>query len=355
MLVMRKALVALLLAVPATHAVAQNATVIGAVVLKEGGQPLGFATVSVLSQGTQLLTGETGRFMLLNLPPGQVRLRFKRIGFSPKDTTLTVAANDTARVRLEMTRLVIQLPAMLVSGACTNEAPRQAQPQILADLFEQVKQNAEQSRLLASQKPFLLHVYRIQGIQNGTRLTPTRIDTVTRTVERIPYVPSQVVSRGEGVDADSWVLHLPDLADFADTAFTNHHCFRYAGQTRWESDSVIQVDYEPVPWLAKETDVEGTMYLRVNDYQLVGTITKLNRIPRQFWTSGLAEVTVHARFGQLVAGIPTLDEWLMSRRFRRDTRVETGQVFRLQWLDSTATRPDTTLLLRLRDLPRLRP
>ena len=142
--------------------------------------------------------------------------------------------------------------------------------------------------------------------------------------------------------SSGWVLHLPDLANLADTAFTNNHCFRYSGQGRWEADSVIKVDYEPVPWLDKETDIKGTIYLRVKDYQLVGTTTTLNRIPPQFWGSnGLEELTIHARFAEIVSGIPTLDEWVMTRRYRRNTRVENGQVFRLQWLDSTAAKVDT--------------
>jgi hypothetical protein len=323
----------------ASSATAQRATVAGEILLKETGQQLGFATVSVASQGTQLLTNESGKFLLLGLPPGQIRLRFKRIGFAPKDTTLSVAANDTARLRIEMTRLVIQLPAMVVSGKCTNEMPLQAQPRILADLFEQVRQNAEQARLLAKQKPFVLHVYRVLGVRRGDRVTPASADTGMRTVDELPYVPRKVLSRDE---TSGWVFHLPDLANLADTAFTNNHCFRYAGQGRWESDSVIKVDYEPVPWLDKDTDIKGTIYLRVADYQLVGTTTTLNRIPSHFWgANGLEELTVHARFAEIVSGIPTLDEWVLIRRYRRNTRVETGQVFRLEWLDSTRAKVDT--------------
>ena len=324
----------------------QNPTVSGQVVLKDGGQPLGFTTVSILSDNRQLLTNESGRFLLLGLAPGEVRLRFKRIGFAPKDTAFRIAAGDTARVSVEMTRLAIQLPAMMVTGKCTNETPAQPQPQVLADLFEQVQQNAERARLLARQKPFVLHVYRVQGMKRGDRLIATAVDTGKRSVEYLRYEPRKVVSYDSSA---GWVFHLPDLSNFADSAFTSTHCFRYAGQGRWESDSVIKVDYEPVPWLDEDTDIRGTMYLRVSDYQLVGTTTKLNRIPRQFWSSQLQELTVHARFGEIIAGIPTLDEWVLTRRYSRNTRVETGQVFRLQWLDSTAAKVDTVRLL-----PRLR-
>ena len=55
--------------------------------------------------------------MLRDPPPGEVRLRFRRIGFAPKDTALVAGANDTVRVRIEMTRLALELPAVIVNGA----------------------------------------------------------------------------------------------------------------------------------------------------------------------------------------------------------------------------------------------
>jgi hypothetical protein len=139
------------------------------------------------------------------------------------------------------------------------------------------------------------------------------------------------------------VLALPELPDFADTAFTNNHCFRYAGQGRYERDSVIQVEFEPVPWLDKEVDIRGTMYLQVDGYQLEGTLTKLNKVPPQLRRSGLLEVEVRARFSEIVTGVPVLDEWQMTTHYRHPQvpGVEVGQVFSFRWADSTAAKRDT--------------
>lgn len=324
---------------------AQTATVIGQVRMTDGGQALGFTTVSILPRGPQLLTNESGRFLLRDLPGGEVHVRFKRIGYAPRDTTVTVAVGDTARIEIGMRRLVIQLPAMMVSGKCTNEAPTQPQPAVLAELFDQVNQNAERMRLFAKEKPFLLDVFRMRGYRSrGDKIVPTRVDTVVRRpLPPEPYQPKRVIQRGEGRDADGWVLALPELPDFADSAFTNNHCFRYAGQTRYGADSVIQVDFEPVPWLDKEVDIEGTMYLRADGYQLVATITKLNKVPGQFRRSGLEEVTVRARFSEIATGVAVLDEWEMTTRYRypQPSRVEMGQVFSFRWTDSTLTKIDT--------------
>jgi hypothetical protein len=324
---------------------AQGSVVIGQVRVQDGGQPLGYSAVSVLAPSSTLLTGESGKFMLLALPAGQVTIRVKHIGYAPKDTVVTLAGNDTVRLDVSLPRLVIQLPAMIVSGKCTNTSPTEPLPAVLAELFDQVNQNAERYKLLAKANPFVMQVYRVRGVRNpGGGVVPTRIDTVVRRpLPPAPYAPKRVVQRGEGNDADGWVLALPELPDFADTAFTNNHCFRYAGQTRYEGDSVIAVEFEPVPWLNKETDIEGTMFLRADGYQLVATVSKLNRIPSHLRNSGLQEVTVRARFSEIVSGVAVLDEWDLTTRYRRPQppRTEIGQVFGIKWTDTTAAKVDT--------------
>ena len=326
----------------------QGAAVLGEIVLGESGVQLGFTTVAILPQGTQLLTSESGKFLVRNLPAGQVRLRFKRIGFAPKDTVLIMAANDTARIRIAMSRLVIQLPAMVVSGKCTDQTPLEPKPAVLSELFDQVQQNAERIKLLAEQKPFVLRTVRQNAIRsrNG-RLDIVRMDTLVRPpLPAEPYRPKATVQRGQGFDIGKWALAVPELSDFADTAFTNNHCFRYAGHTRFELDSVIRVDFEPVPWLDKEVDVEGSMYLRVDNYHLAGLTLKLNRIPAQFARAGMREVNFRALFTELVPAFPVLTEWELTNVFRANepTRVEQGQVIGVTWLDSATVKPDTVRL-----------
>jgi len=345
---MRLAIAALVCAIGLAGA-SQAQTVSGQVVLADDGQPLGFTTVSIVNQQL-MLTNESGKFSL-HLTPGPISLRFKRIGFAPKDTSLNLAANDTVHLRVEMRRLVIQLPAMMVSGKCTNETPIQEKTTVLAELFEQIHQNAERVKLLAAQKPFYMYVFRVDGFRNrDNKLIPQTVDTVIRRpVPPTPYQPKSVIRRS--LNEDNWVMSLPEMSDLADTAFTNNHCFHYAGPTRWEADSVVKIDYEPVPWLDKEVDIKGSLYLKIDGYQLVAQVTSLNRIPPQLRNSQLVEVTVRAKFTEFVAGIPVLDEWELIKRFRNPIlpRVELGQVFNLKWVDSTATKVDT-----LRLLPRLR-
>ena len=163
-----------------TSANAQSALLTGQIVLSDDGQPLGYTTIALLSSGTQQLARENGSFSL-TLPPGEVRLRFKRVGFVPRDTALILAANDTARLRIQMTRLVIRLPEVVVRGACTDRTAAGEGSGILPELFEQVRQNAERMRLLAQERPFMMKaVHYNRFVDGNNRVTGPRTDTLER-------------------------------------------------------------------------------------------------------------------------------------------------------------------------------
>jgi hypothetical protein len=308
---------------------AQHATLVARAIEGKVGEPLGFTSVSVPQLGIQRLTTESGTIVLRDLSPGEVRLRFRRIGFAPKDTVITVVANDTARISIEMARLVLQLPAVIVDGACTDRTPFEEKAPILAALFDQVRQNAERLVLLAKERPFTIQGSEEKGPRRRGGALPPTVAFSRGPLPDTAYVPGRVY----WPMGNTGGVQLPEIADVADTAFTNNHCFWYAGQTRFGTDSVIQVDFEPVPWLAKGVDLEGSMYLRVDGYRLVGMVTRLNRIPRE-WRSRLAAYATRARFDEVVSDVPMLAEWEVTntmRGSREPTVVATGRRTGVRW------------------------
>lgn len=308
---------------------AQTATVVARTVERDGGQPLGFTTVSVAAHRIQRLTNESGAIVLRRLPPGEIRLRFRRIGFAPRDTVVAVAANDTARLSIEMVRLAIQLSAEQ-ARTCTDRTPFEEKTPVLAELFDQVRQNAERLALLVKERPFTIEWSEEQGLRgNGRPALPTRTSS-RRPLPDEPYAPGRVARRMGHVG----IVKLPELADIADTAFTNNHCFWYAGQTRFGADSVMQVDFEPVPWLAGNVDLEGSIFLRIDGFRLVGMVTRLNRIPGNF--PNLVAYAARARFQELVSDIPLVADVELTNTFRNSAEpmvVATGRVTGVQWLD----------------------
>ena len=330
-------------AVSAAHA--QHATVVGRVVVRESGEPLGYASISVLPGAEQRLAGAGGAFVLRNLPPGEIRLRFRHIGFAPRDTTLVVGANDTAQVRIEMTRLALSLPTVVVDGTCTDRTPFEERPADLTALYDQVVQNAERLRLLARERPFAIEVTNTRGIEGrGSGLST---DTIVRgPLPQEGYAPRRILRPFGGRRLGG--VMLPELADIADTAFTNNHCLWYAGHERFGSDSVVRVDFEPVPWLAREVDFEGSIFVRVDGYQLVGMITRLNRIPGE-WQRTLQGYGTRARFDELVSGVPVLAEFEITNTFRDSpvpVVVQRSRVLGVRWVASPPGARDTPLQYR---------
>jgi hypothetical protein len=324
---------------------AQHATVVGRVVGRESGEPVDYASVSVLTSGAQRLAGENGAFTLRDLLPGEVRLRFRRIGFAAKDTALVVGANDTVRVRVEMARLALELPAVVVHGACTDRTPFEDRPPVLAALFDQVIQNAERLRLLARERPFTIEMSDTRGIPGRTQMVT---DTMVRgPLPAEPYKPRHILHDFLGRKNGRAVL--PELPDIADTAFTNNHCLWYAGQERFGSDSVIRVDFEPVPWLARHADFEGSIFVRIDGYQLVGLVTRLNRIPKE-WGRSIVGYGQRARFEELVSGVPVLAEFEVTNTFPGSSAPvvnRRSRVIGVRWLATPPTARDA-----VRRLPR---
>jgi hypothetical protein len=197
--------------------------------------------------------------------------------------------------------------------------------------------------LLATAKPFVFRAASVGGFRDPKKpFVPTRMDTLERgPLPVVRYEPKRVARRGTGAFTGSWMIHMPELPDFADTAFTNNHCFHYAGQTRFETDSVIAVEFEPVPWLDKQVDIRGTIYLQVDNYQLVALVARTNRMPSD--SRHIADYTHWTRFKEVVPGIPVMFEWELKNVFRNGSPpfVYTGKVFDIRWTDSTRAKIDT--------------
>jgi len=317
---------------------AQQSTVLGRVVARESGHPVANASVSVLPNGTQHLAGEDGSFTLRDLHAGEVRLRFRRIGFAPKDTVLLVAVGDTVRLRIEMNRLALELPAV-VASTCTDRTPFEDKPPILAALYDQVIQNAERLRLLARERPFTIQITNTRGLEGRTAMIT---DTVVRgPLPEQPYAPKHILRDFQG--RKSGGVMMPQLTDIADTAFTNNHCLWYAGQQRFGADSVVRVDFEPVPWLAREVDFAGSIYVRVDGYALVGMETRLNRMPGE-WSRTVVGYGTRSHFQELVGGVPVIADWEITNTFRGSSTPTVNQrsrVIAVEWSVPPTTARDT--------------
>jgi hypothetical protein len=67
-------------------------------------QPLGAADVSVVGIGARVVTGDNGRFRMLQVPAGQYLLVVRRIGFAPTSGIIEVPPSDTLRLAYTLLR-----------------------------------------------------------------------------------------------------------------------------------------------------------------------------------------------------------------------------------------------------------
>ncbi len=67
-------------------------------------RPLVSADVSVIGTAARVVTGENGRFRMLQVPPGQYLVVVRRIGFAPTSGIIDVPDNDTLRLTYSLTR-----------------------------------------------------------------------------------------------------------------------------------------------------------------------------------------------------------------------------------------------------------
>jgi TonB-linked SusC/RagA family outer membrane protein len=101
----------------ATTASAQaTGQITGVVSDAETGQPLQGAQVHIPDTSLGILANAQGRFVLLNVPAGEVLVRVLRIGYGTAEQTVTVTAGSTATVDFQMQPQAVELGQLVVTG-----------------------------------------------------------------------------------------------------------------------------------------------------------------------------------------------------------------------------------------------
>ncbi|SRR5258708_720088 len=281
---------------------AQSAPVVyGVVKTAEGGVAMPYSVVAIPSLSRQQFTNDVGDFSVRDLPVGPLTLRFRHIGFAPHDTAVVLHAGDTLHVDVALSRLAIRLDAMHVTAACARTQDAAASG-ALTELFDQVRQNAEQYRLLVRSHPFTrrMRVADVIRTDDGrvTMGTPEVI-IFDSDVEQ-GYKPGNVFRRSE-LRGGALVVALPELADFADSLFIAKHCFSYGGDTTVDSIRLVRVVFAPVTDLA-EPDLRGVIMLRTDGYTIWAVDQVTTGVPRSV-ASEITSVRAVTRFQDVLPGI----------------------------------------------------
>lgn len=292
-------------------AFAQTGVVLGRVTVKDTELPLGYSVVRAAPNGERF-TDDVGRFTL-RVPAGSIAITAKHVGYAPLDTTVSVSDGDTVRVVLALPLITIQLPAVQsLSQFCAHPGTADARLGLqLAELFEQMTQNAERNRLLARSYPFEMEIERkITRPEVSLLARFVAFDTVIHASERNwRYSPGHMLGTrvyGPGVFEGKWTtVTIPELADFADAAFLDNHCFDYAGLDVVAGDTLLRIDFEPAPSV-RTTDIAGSLFLDQKTYQLRWTVTAVTN-PTKEMQKQTAFQEIRVGFREILPGVPIAD------------------------------------------------
>jgi TonB-linked SusC/RagA family outer membrane protein len=142
------------------RAAAQTGTgrITGTVTDRIAGAPIANVAVTVI--GTQLgaRTGADGRYSIADVPAGSQRVRAARIGYSPSDQTVTIAAGQTATLNIALSTASVTLDQMVVVGYGTQRRSD------LTGSVSSVTPNVEQTPILSLEQS-------LQGAVPGLAVT----------------------------------------------------------------------------------------------------------------------------------------------------------------------------------------
>jgi len=284
-------------------------TVRGTVVAAESGQPLPYSIVALVPIAPQTFTTQGGEFAFSGIAPGRYHLLARQIGYVPRDTEILIGPSPAPTVlRIALLHVAIELPAIVATAAgCQSPgAPDSAAAPELAAVFGQVLENARRFELLATAFPYRSRVERTFALlDRGGQRRPNGADTVLeQSGEDRHYRPGDVVFWGTGQFAGQQLMRLPELRDFADSAFVTAHCFALAGRDTLEGGTFVRLDFSPAAAL-RSADVDGAAYLDSATYQIRYTVVRLTQARRAI--RGVDSLVSTSRFREIVPGIVIRD------------------------------------------------
>jgi hypothetical protein len=218
------------------------------------------------------------------------------------ELSLTISGDSASPpLRVELTPVQVRLAAVqiTVDGPClTPGSPDPAKQPEFAKVFEQLEQNAQQYRLLADSFPYAYSEARTQYSVRGDSVSEGRqIDTVLlkSNDRRWKYRAGRVVT--SSIFTREHIMHLPTLTDFASAEFVASHCFRYGGQEQTPDGPAVRIDFSASARLSS-ADVNGTVLLDANSYQIRQADLRLSQIPFEL-SKDFAAVSVTTLFREI--------------------------------------------------------
>jgi hypothetical protein len=371
----------LLFSLPAALAVSAEAQVVGgSVVGIPGREPIESAIVMLVDSTGRAVggafTNAQGRFELSAPRAGTYVLRAERVGYGTAESAPFRMGGQKAEVVVELSRVVLELESVRVSGVRSNCIVRPGQEELLGRMWEEVRKILAATVMTARApgRRFGVLTYELDRAQSAEILSERGSQDVRTTVRPFGSVdPARLERDGFlwGTPEEGMIFIAPDAETLLSEPFIATHCFYLVGGPP-DSSAVVGLAFEPVRG-RRTRGIAGTLWidrvsgeLRSIDVRytnLPGNVSPLEagahieftKLPDQRW---IVRRWVLRMPQYLLIETPATRRTPATREFRLDgVREAGGEVLWTEWSDSNelTLAPPARLLVQVIDSTRGEP
>jgi len=265
---------------------------------------LAHSMVTLEPAGRQTFSTDDGAFSFRGVPPGTYKLRAAHLGFTPTEQTITVPATGVLprlTVQLEKIQAKLTVVKVLAYPPCLEPgAPDPATDPDFAAIFGQLRQNADQYKLLADSFPF---AYRMNRVLKSARVDgSTNLDGV-ETLARFSNADKSGGYRAGRVFYEAnggGHIEIPTVRDFGSAEFIKNHCFHHGGLDSTQGGVTLRIDFEAADRI-RDPDVHGSIFLDTATYQIRVAKLSLSKIPSS--SRDIASVDAETIFREIMPSI----------------------------------------------------
>jgi len=211
------ALAVMALSVP-SEARAQTGTVQGQVLDAASGRTLSSAQVSIPGTGRGGLTNADGRFLILNVPPGQQTVQAVLIGYGSQEQNVTVQSGQVSSLTFQLETSALELDEMVVTGTAGGTQRRAIGNVVTAISTDEVMSRSpihSVDQLIGQRTPGLVMLPGTGQVGTGTAPRIRGVASITQGNDPIVYIDGVRMDsdprRGPGQRGGSNINRLNDV------------------------------------------------------------------------------------------------------------------------------------------------
>ncbi len=180
---------------------AQTGRITGTVLNASNNSPIGVAQIRIGDTGLGGVTGDNGRFVVLNVPAGTHEVLVERIGYRTESQTVSVSADQAAVLEFRMSETALELDELVVTGTPGASSRRELGNSVGSVRAATLEYTPAQSltEILNGQTTGLQQ-WRNEGqVGGGSKIVLRGINSISQDVQPLIYVDGVRMNNNQGI------------------------------------------------------------------------------------------------------------------------------------------------------------